>query len=131
MTAGEMVVPIAGPSRTPVEEVPCNQGSGTGRKKGKGAAAKKADKALDAPKGDCYHWTCSNPSELSHVVPVAGQRHHRTMTVEVSDVTLWCMSLVPISIFTIVIYCAAIITQTAFTCGRVQLQLTYVLTQRL
>lgn len=64
MIAGEMLVPIAGPSRTAVEEVPCNQGSGTGKKKGKGAAAKKADMALDAPKGDCYHWTCSNPSEI-------------------------------------------------------------------
>ena len=79
-----MLVPVAGPSGTAVEEVPSNQSSGTAKKKGKAAAAKRADKALDASNGDCHKWTCSKPSWLviccasgSTKYPLDNDLHHK------------------------------------------------------
>ena len=56
--AGEGGVPIAGPNSTLAEGAPPIQGSGTAKRKGKAAAAKKADKSGDAPKGDSLVGCC-------------------------------------------------------------------------
>ena len=55
--AGEGGMPIAGPS-TLAEGAPPIQGSGIGKRKGKAAAAKKADKSGDAPKGGFFMCCC-------------------------------------------------------------------------
>ena len=123
-SAGEMLVPVAGPSGTAVEEVPSNQSSGTAKKKGKVAAAKRADKALDASNGDCHKWTCSNHPGLSYAVPVAAQSTHRTMNCITNDVTCGALAWSYYASYKM-IHCSETITQIAITCVGAKVQLMY------